>query len=60
MLPRTYPCHRQFTLNRMKNGPRKKSYGTVMSAMDQLRQAGVEDIGLITDPKKGSQSAGGQ
>ena len=27
-------------------------YGAVMSAMDQLRQAGIEDIGLITDPKK--------
>ena len=24
-----------------------------MAAMDQLRQAGIEDIGLITDPKKG-------
>jgi biopolymer transport protein TolR len=27
-------------------------YSAVMSAMDQLRQAGIEDIGLITDPKK--------
>jgi biopolymer transport protein TolR len=26
-------------------------YGAVMAAMDQLRQAGIEDIGLITDPK---------
>ena len=26
-------------------------YRSVMAAMDQLRQAGVEDIGLITDPK---------
>ena len=26
-------------------------YGSVMAAMDQLRQAGIEDIGLITDPK---------
>jgi len=26
-------------------------YGAVMGAMDQLRQAGIEDIGLITDPK---------
>jgi biopolymer transport protein TolR len=25
-------------------------YGAVMAAMDQLRQAGVEDIGLITEP----------
>ena len=30
-------------------------YGTVMAAMDQLRQAGVEDIGLITDPQKEGQ-----
>ena len=35
-------------------------YGAVMSAMDQLRQAGVEDIGLITERKKGSEGAGGQ
>ena len=34
-------------------------YGAVMAAMDGLRQAGIEDIGLITDPKKG-QPAGGQ
>ena len=34
-------------------------YGAVMAAMDQLRQAGVEDIGLITDPKK-QPTAGGQ
>ena len=36
-------------------------YGAVMGAMDQLRQAGVEDIGLITERKKGAGStAGGQ
>ena len=37
-------------------------YGAVMLAMDQLRQAGIEDIGLVTDPKTGSSSskAGGQ
>jgi len=36
-------------------------YGTVMAAMDQLRQAGIEDIGLIAERKTpiGS-SAGGQ
>src|SRR4029077_2740861 len=28
-------------------------YGAVMVAMDQLRQAGIEDIGLITERKKG-------
>ena len=26
-------------------------YGSVMAAMDQLRQAGIEDIGLVTEPK---------
>jgi biopolymer transport protein TolR len=36
-------------------------YGTVMAAMDQLRLAGVEDIGLITDPSQTeSGAAGGQ
>jgi biopolymer transport protein ExbD len=36
-------------------------YGTVMAAMDQLRQAGVEDIGLLTDPRDSeSGSAGGR
>src|SRR5262245_23804205 len=32
-------------------------YGAVMAAMDQLRIAGVEDIGLITEPAP--QNAGG-
>ncbi len=35
-------------------------YSAVMTAMDQLRMAGVEDIGLITDPKSATQAAGGQ
>jgi len=35
-------------------------YSAVMAAMDQLRQAGVEDIGLITDPKRAPQGAGGR
>jgi biopolymer transport protein ExbD len=26
-------------------------YGTVMDTMDALRAAGIEDMGLITDPK---------
>jgi biopolymer transport protein ExbD len=34
-------------------------YGAVMGAMDALRQAGIEDIGLITDPKKGAARAAG-
>jgi biopolymer transport protein ExbD len=31
-----------------------------MAAMDQLRQAGIEDIGLITDPKRSGTSTGGK
>jgi biopolymer transport protein TolR len=34
-------------------------YGAVMAAMDQLRQAGIEDIGLITERNRAGQSAGG-
>ena len=34
-------------------------YSAVMAAMDQLRQAGIEDIGLITDPKKAPGGASG-
>jgi biopolymer transport protein TolR len=33
-------------------------YSSVMAAMDQLRQAGIEDVGLITDPR--TKSEGGQ
>ena len=39
---------------------RDVDYGTVMAAMDQLRTAGVEDIGLITDPTQALGAAGGQ
>jgi biopolymer transport protein TolR len=35
-------------------------YSAVMAAMDQLRQAGIEDIGLITERKKLPGAAGGQ
>jgi len=35
-------------------------YGAVMGAMDQLRQAGIEDIGLITEPKIKPGAAGGK
>jgi biopolymer transport protein TolR len=38
-------------------------YGVVMGTMDQLRQAGIEDIGLVTDPKNkpgAGGAAGGQ
>ena len=39
-------------------------YGAVMAAMDQLRTAGIEDIGLITEPAPqtggGAPAAGGK
>jgi biopolymer transport protein ExbD len=35
----------------------KVAYSAVMAAMDQLRKAGIEDVGLITERKK--QPAGG-
>jgi hypothetical protein len=31
-----------------------------MATMDQLRQAGIEDIGLITERKRGAEGAGGK
>jgi biopolymer transport protein ExbD len=34
-------------------------YSAVMDAMDQLRAAGIEDMGLITDPKQRPGQAGG-
>jgi biopolymer transport protein TolR len=34
-------------------------YSAVMAAMDQLRQAGIEDIGLITLPKNQPGASGG-
>ncbi|HVC18975.1 MAG TPA: biopolymer transporter ExbD [Vicinamibacterales bacterium] len=34
-------------------------YGAVMDAMDALRQAGVENVGLITDKKVGMGTLGG-
>jgi biopolymer transport protein ExbD len=39
-------------------------YSAVMDAMDALRASGIEDMGLITDPRRGttspSQSRGGE
>jgi biopolymer transport protein ExbD len=35
-------------------------YGAVMAVMDQLRQAAIEDVGLITEKRKGGGGAGGQ
>ena len=34
-------------------------YGSIMEAMDTLRAAGIEDMGLITDPKRAPAAAGG-
>jgi biopolymer transport protein TolR len=34
-------------------------YSAVMQAMDQLRNAGIEDIGLITERKKSAEGAAG-
>ena len=36
------------------------TYKAVMNAMDQLRKAGVEDITLITERKRGAVAGGGQ
>ena len=33
-------------------GDQDASYGAIMEAMDYLHEAQIEDIGLITDPKK--------
>ena len=35
-------------------------YSAVMDTMDQLRMAGIEDMGLITDPKQPSGGLGGE
>jgi biopolymer transport protein ExbD len=35
-------------------------YSAVMAAMDQLRQAGIEDIGLITERNKNAAPSGGK
>ena len=33
-------------------------YSAVMEAMDELRASGIEDMGLITDPKQGATPGG--
>lgn len=35
-------------------------YSAIMSAMDELRAAGIEDMGLITDPKLRPGETGGE
>jgi biopolymer transport protein TolR len=36
------------------------SYSSIMTAMDDLRRVGIEDIGLITDPKTRQPETGGR
>ena len=40
-------------------GDQDASYGAIMEAMDYLHDANIEDIGLITEKKNPSGSAGG-
>ena len=35
-------------------------YSAVMDAMDELRASGIEDMGLITDPRRTAQGQGGE
>ena len=35
------------------------AYGKVMDAMDELRAAGIEDMGLITERRRRGRAAGG-
>jgi biopolymer transport protein TolR len=35
-------------------------YSAVMDTMDELRASGIEDMGLITDPKRTAATAGGE
>lgn len=41
-------------------GDTDASYSAVMQAMDDLRKAGIEDIGLITEKKGVKQASGGK
>jgi biopolymer transport protein TolR len=41
-------------------GDTEASYSAIMAAMDDLRKAGIEDIGLITEPKTAKNPAGGK
>jgi biopolymer transport protein ExbD len=41
-------------------GDTDASYSSIMFAMDDLRKAGIEDIGLITEPKTPQQGVGGK
>jgi biopolymer transport protein ExbD len=41
-------------------GDKDALYSAIMEAMDGLRKVGIEDIGLITDPKPEKPAAGGR
>ena len=41
-------------------GDRASQYGAVMEAMDQLRKAGIEDLGLVTGTPRSQQKQGGE
>ena len=43
-------------------GDKDALYGSIMAAMDDLRRVGIEDIGLITEPRKdpNAPAAGGK
>jgi biopolymer transport protein TolR len=40
-------------------GDKDASYSAIMQAMDDLRKAGIENIGLITEPPKERRATGG-
>ncbi len=40
-------------------GDQDASYSAIMAAMDDLRKAGIENIGLITEPPKDQRAQGG-
>jgi biopolymer transport protein TolR len=41
-------------------GDQDAKYSSIMSAMDDLRKVGIEDIGLITERRKAQATAGGK
>jgi biopolymer transport protein ExbD len=41
-------------------GDQDASYSAIMQAMDDLRAAQIENIGLITEPKEGQKPVGGK
>ena len=43
-------------------GDKDAKYSAIMEAMDSLRKVGIEDIGLITEPKEDAETrrAGGK